>query len=276
MSERAERMVERTPAYYQYSAIFYAIQKAIADDLDNLNTKQDTIGPQLYILTATWGLRYWEEILGLPTILTDSYDVRRSRVLAAWRGIGNFGVDLIKAIISAYTHEPVRVWLAVAAFEVVIEIPSEFPDFSTANTQISNIIHAHLGIKYRIRASCPFIIGQNPKTSLHLTDKTNFWTRLASASVRWDGSYSWDGGLAWKGHEDLTGTEFLTAQRHVVVFRVGIQFKAQPGVGQKWDGATFFGGTRTWGSFVPTEKFKNDILALTKKVGASVVERAVL
>lgn len=216
MSDRAIRMVERTPAYYHYSKIFYSIQKAVADDLDARNTDQEDILPQLFILTATWGLYYWEEILGIPTVEADGYELRRSRVLAAWRGIGNFGVDLIAAIISAYTKEPFRAWLEISTYTVVVDLEGDLSDFNTANSQVQNIIHAHLGLRFRWHVKQSAAPVQDPHLVLTMADKTNFWTRASSTKFVWNGAYTFNGSQNFDGLIDSTDDSRRTTQNHVV------------------------------------------------------------
>ncbi|HMM21082.1 MAG TPA: DUF2313 domain-containing protein [Selenomonadales bacterium] len=277
MGERAERMVERTPAYYHYSRIFTAIQSAIADDYDKVNTDQQSIGPQLFILTATWGLRYWERVLGLPTIRTDSYDLRRSRVLAAWRGIGNFGTDLVEAIITAYTTDPIQVWLDVSEFVVEVQLTGDLSDFDTANTQIQNIIHAHLGLRYRWKVGHPITPVQDPHQIITMADKTNFWRRAASDKLLWNGLYKFNGSQQFDGLINSTEESSMTAQKHVVVMFTRITIAALPfGADKKFNGRFKFDGSHDFAPFTdPMDKIGNNVHFL-RKVGGVVVEKGVL
>lgn len=277
MGERAERMVERTPAYYHYSKIFTAIQSAMADDLDKVNTDRQDIGPQLYILTATWGLRYWEQVLGLPTILTDSYDLRRGRVLAAWRGIGNFGADLIEAIVTAYTADPVRVWADVNAFVVEVQLTGDLADFNTANTQIQNIIHAHLGLRYRWKLAQPVTPVQDPRLRLANRDTTNFWTRAAAEKFKWNGAYKFDGRQNFDGLIDATDESRRTTQNHVVVSFAHFAAIASPwAADKKFNGRFKFDGSHGFATFTePIDAIGNNVHFRRQNAGA-VVEKGVL
>lgn len=277
MSSRALRMVERTPAYYHYSKIFYAIQKAVADDLDELNTDQADIGPQLYILTATWGLRYWEEVLGLPTAIADGYELRRSRVLAAWRGIGNFGVDLIEAILSAYTADPFRAWLEVGTFTVVVDLEGDLSDFNTANAQVQNIIHAHLGLRYRWRVRHGFNPTQDPHLTLMMADATNFWTLSASEKFKWNGAYKFDGSQKFDGVIGSDESSRRTKQTHVVICFPRLREVAAPFyANKKFNGRFKFDGSHSFAPFTDPEAAVGNAVSFQQLKAGVVVSKGVL
>lgn len=106
---RTIRMMDSVPGYYHYSKIFTTIQEAIAEDLDRSENNDEDLQKQLSIITATWGLKYWERTLGLGTNENESYEDRRSRVLSRWRGVGNFSASLIKSVAEAYSGGEVEV-----------------------------------------------------------------------------------------------------------------------------------------------------------------------
>jgi len=62
-----ERIMQYLPEYYQTSRVMGAIAEAQGTELEMLYTTLDEILAQFYIHTATWGLDYWDEFLGLKT-----------------------------------------------------------------------------------------------------------------------------------------------------------------------------------------------------------------
>lgn len=182
MTLRADRMVNSAPYYYQYSNVYRTIQEAQGDEYDSLEVKNEDLRKQLFIVTATWGLKYWEQVLGISTILADSYDIRRSRVLSKWRGVGNFSVALIKSISEAFTDGEVGVTIDIPGQVVTITfigtkgIPENLDDLKA---QIENLVHAHLGTQYILT---------------YLT-----WDELDTYNKTWD---QWDAlGLTWDEFE---------------------------------------------------------------------------
>lgn len=149
---RADRMIESASEYLQYSAGYIEIQKAIAADLDLIATTNEDIAAQRRIRTATWGLRYWEQKTGIPTILNDSIEVRRSRVLAKWRGTGQFSVALIKSVAEAFSGGEVEVEMDIPNYHIYVTFTGKLgipPNIEDLKSQLDNIIHAHLGLSYK-------------------------------------------------------------------------------------------------------------------------------
>jgi len=161
-SVRTLRMVNAAPDYYAYSKLFADLQQAIADDLDAADVNMVDVQQQLYISTATWGLRYWEQILHIPTVPADGYALRRSRVLAAWRGVGNFSVAMLYKTIEAYTTTQVNITVDVNDSLVTIEVYNDAKSLLLALPQIDNIIHAHIGMALRLiqQADVQLVYGQ--------------------------------------------------------------------------------------------------------------------
>jgi hypothetical protein len=75
-------MLVNTPKYYEASRVFQAHLEAKGIELDDLDTALTDVEAQFFVPTATWGLRYWEEICGLPINEQDALEVRRARILA--------------------------------------------------------------------------------------------------------------------------------------------------------------------------------------------------
>lgn len=178
-SVRTQRMIDSAPGYYQYSQIYAAIQAAQANEYDSQEAKNADLQKQLYTTKATWGLKYWEEALGIPINESDSYDIRRSRVLSKWRGKGNFSAAMIKNMAEAYSNGEVEVTIDAANYLVTVKfigargIPENLEDLKAA---VSNIIHAHLGLEWKFS---------------YLT-----WNELDAAGYIWDTldavGYTWD------------------------------------------------------------------------------------
>lgn len=154
MTQRTDRMARSAPGYYMLSNIYNSILDTVAARLDEAEEKDGDLAIQLYIPTATWGLKYWEETLGIQINLADSYETRRSRVAAAWRGIGNFGADLIKSVCEVFTNGEVDVRIRVPEFEVVITFIGKTgipPGLADLQARVDEIVHAHLGIQWKFR-----------------------------------------------------------------------------------------------------------------------------
>ncbi|AYP68375.1 tail protein [Bacillus phage vB_BboS-125] len=150
MDMRTERMVEQAPDYYQQARSYIEIQDTIAQELNRQETNDEDLKNQLRVMTATWGLRYWEEAVGLSVMNSTNYELRRSRVLGRLRSGGSFSRAMLKAVAEAYTERPVDVEIDVKEYQVFMYLYHEFLTEPSFFAQIDNIIHAHLGIEYRV------------------------------------------------------------------------------------------------------------------------------
>ena len=104
------------PHYYASSTIMKAIQDAYAEELGYVYYFiEDFLKQFLTPATATWGLSFWEEQLGLKTDISKSYEERREIIMSRLRGIGTIGREVIKRAAEAFSGGDVD----------VIEYPAE-------------------------------------------------------------------------------------------------------------------------------------------------------
>ncbi|WP_198135341.1 YmfQ family protein [Alkaliphilus metalliredigens] len=71
-----------SPIYYQ-SKLMQAILQSVGTEWDDVDEITDDILLQLFPQTATWGLRYWEELLKIP--VNNSIPIERRRALVMYR-----------------------------------------------------------------------------------------------------------------------------------------------------------------------------------------------
>lgn len=146
-----KRMMDSVPEQYDTSRIFREIQLTVAEELARIDATNEDIRRQLFIRTATWGLKHWEEAVGLQVNESYSFEVRRSRILGRLRSIGNFSVAMVKSIAAAYTEAQLDVSINFYSGEVIIEFVGVVPaDVKGFQKQVSDVIHAHLGVVYRV------------------------------------------------------------------------------------------------------------------------------
>jgi len=104
------------PHYYVSSTIMKAIQDAYAEELGQVYYfLNDFLKQFLTPETATWGLAFWEQELGLKTDISKSYEERREIIMSRLRGIGTIGRDVIKRAAETFSGGDVD----------VIEYPAE-------------------------------------------------------------------------------------------------------------------------------------------------------
>jgi len=106
---------------------------------------------QCFIETATWGLAYWEDTVGVLTDVLKDINQRRSVVKAKVRGSGTVTVQFIKNVASSYSNGDVDILEhpSIYSFEVKFVgtrgIPPNLPDLQASINQIKP---AHLAVTY--------------------------------------------------------------------------------------------------------------------------------
>ena len=104
------------PHFYVSSTIMKAIQEAYSEEFGYVYYfLEDFLKQFLTPATATWGLAFWEQELGLKTDTSKTYEERREITLARLRGMGTVGKDVIKRAAEAFSGGDVD----------VIEYPAE-------------------------------------------------------------------------------------------------------------------------------------------------------
>ncbi|NIK67944.1 putative phage tail protein [Paenibacillus sp. BK720] len=166
MTETLNRIMGSVPDYYGTSTVYTGIQTTKAAEWDRLRAQADDLALQLHPSTATWGLRYYEEALDIPLNATDSYEIRRSRVIAKRRSPGNFSAKLIKSVVQAFAGE-VDVAIDFTTGDVIVTfigtygIPTNLDDLKKA---VDGVVHAHLGVIYKFRYATYSQIANSGKT----------------------------------------------------------------------------------------------------------------
>lgn len=134
------------------SKVFSKILSPQQIQIDNLNADLSDLENQAYICSATWGLKYWEQELGLNTLDSDTIENRRSRCLAKLRGYGNCTIDYIKEIAKSYNYGDIEIledfehYKFTIVFTSKVGVPPKMEDFKET---LREIVPAHLGIEYK-------------------------------------------------------------------------------------------------------------------------------
>lgn len=87
-SDTGKVMIDYLPQYMQDGTIVRALQEGIALEIERVKRSKDDLILQFFIDTATWGLKYWEELAGIPVQddIPENYPQRRSIIKAALSG----------------------------------------------------------------------------------------------------------------------------------------------------------------------------------------------
>jgi len=161
---------------------FTALLNAEQTEIDGVNISVQDIIDQCFISTATWGLAYWESMVGVTTDTSKDIDQRRSVVKAKVRGSGTVTVQFLENVASSYTNGNVQIieHPSIYSFEVkfvgTMGIP---PNLDDLEASINQIKPAHLAVTYTF----VYTTWAPVQTVTWTTVKTSTWSGLLNGMV---------------------------------------------------------------------------------------------
>lgn len=140
-------LIDMLPSFYHNSNFIKAYMSSQSIEHNFLKESIDDLVNNLYVDTATWGLDYFEEELGLKTDKTKTYEERRERIKAKKIGNGTTTVKMIKDTALAFDCGEVEITEMYNDYTFKLKFVSEkgrpknLDDFKNA---IEEIKPAHL------------------------------------------------------------------------------------------------------------------------------------
>lgn len=146
-SKRLDRMLKTVPYYYKQSNLYNQIQNTVAEDLEQVSIDNEDLRKQLTVTTATWGLKYWEEAVGIPVRPEQAIPIRRGKVISKLRSTGNFSAELLISVIEAFTDGTGEVELNIPDYSLYLNVVNNTTIIKLADIAeaMEQIIHAHIG-----------------------------------------------------------------------------------------------------------------------------------
>lgn len=144
-------LIARYPDFYAGSPEFVDLQNALEPEALALWTAQGGLMDQLCVNTATWGLQYWEQTLGITVEQGKDLEYRRSRIRSKLRGSGVTTVALIESVAESFSNGDVAVTEYPQAYRLeikfvgIIGIPPNMEDLTAS---LREILPAHLAWDY--------------------------------------------------------------------------------------------------------------------------------
>lgn len=123
-SPAKDRMSTYLPGYYQASRLMEVVLTSQGREVERLYDALDQTLEQFFIATATWGLRYWESLLGLPINAADPAESRRAKVIAKLRN-RKHNIEKIVASFIFPEGAPFRVEALHSQYVIRVVVPAD-------------------------------------------------------------------------------------------------------------------------------------------------------
>ena len=143
-------LINKLPSFYD-NDITKPIQNSFTVEANLINDEVDNTLNQFFVDSATYGLDYWERMLGIPKNNFD-YITRRENIKAKMRSRGTTTILVIKNICEAYSNGIVEVIVNHSEYSFIIDfvgtigIPNAFAELDKV---IEEIKPCHLAHSYK-------------------------------------------------------------------------------------------------------------------------------
>lgn len=143
-------LINKLPSFYD-NYITKPIQDSFSVEADLINNEVENALKQFFVESATWGLDYWEKMLGISKNNND-IQTRRENIKAKMRSRGTTTIDVIKNICEAYSNSIVEIIVNYSDYSFVIDfvgsigVPKAFDELDKT---IEEIKPCHLAHSYK-------------------------------------------------------------------------------------------------------------------------------
>lgn len=147
-------LLKHYPERLLASKEFKEMQEALGAEVYRLRADLYSLGDQLNVETATWGLCAWERALGIPVDVSKSDTDRRSAVLSKLRGVGTVTASMLAGVVKSFVAGDVTVLEAPERAAIIIKFEGEYgipAGMDEVKAAVEEIKPAHLAVEYAYR-----------------------------------------------------------------------------------------------------------------------------
>lgn len=143
-------LIDKLPSFYE-NEIDTVIQSSLSLESNTLRNEVQNTLDQLFLETCTWGLDYWERMLGIAKN-NHNIQTRRENIKAKMRSRGTTTTSVIKNICEAYSNGEVEIIENYSDYSFIIKfvgsigIPQAFGELDKT---INEIKPCHLAHSYK-------------------------------------------------------------------------------------------------------------------------------
>ncbi|MCR1391900.1 YmfQ family protein [Clostridioides difficile] len=152
-SKKGREMLLTLSPIYEQSIIMQSLYEAIGSEFDNLELLNKEIELQLFPQSATWGLEFWENRVGLSTNLDEAIETRRRKVIAKLQSKYIMTPKRMSMILQSYTGANIKINENISPYTFNVELTSTqgFPrDLEDLYKRVNVIKPSHLSVSYKL------------------------------------------------------------------------------------------------------------------------------
>ncbi|WP_110955762.1 putative phage tail protein [Anaerosinus massiliensis] len=201
MRQDQVNIMKHLPEFLQSDSSFTSVGNVCSNEHERIKLQLQDVLRQFFVTTATWGLGYYENILGITPKPTDDYLARRNRILARYQANQTSTKAFMTELVRRYTIDKtggIQELNSQNAFNIIVDI-DKVKDWAELIKTLDLYKPAHLGM-FLIANIMQKILIRHTLHAMQIVDaKHCFWNLGSVSSVFWDGTYMLDGTLRWDG-----------------------------------------------------------------------------
>ena len=143
-------LITKLPSFYD-NDITKPIQNSFTVEANSVNDEVENTLNQFYVDSATFGLDYWEKMLGVSKNTFD-YQTRRENIKAKMRSRGTTSIEVIKNICEAYSYGEVEIIVNHSDYSFIVNFVGSIgvpKAFAELDKTIEEIKPCHLAHSYK-------------------------------------------------------------------------------------------------------------------------------
>ena len=145
-SAKGRRLFGYISPIYDHAVIMQAVMEAIGSEWDDVDWLIEEVFSQLFPQTATWGIVYWERLVGIPRNDSLSIEQRRTRVLTRMQTRWPMTKERMEQLVRTFSKDKqafIREFFDQYRFEVLFSL-TQSVDLGTVYEVIEEAKPAHL------------------------------------------------------------------------------------------------------------------------------------
>jgi len=153
-SPSGQRMITYIAPIYGESRVMQALFQVSGLEVDDLRSWAEDLSDQITPATATWGLKYWEQLLGIAVDEEKPIEQRREYIASRIRSQGTPTRKLIEDAAAAFTGGTISVTNSATPYTVKIQFIDDIgtpPNMDDFRAFVDNVMPAHLSVEYSYR-----------------------------------------------------------------------------------------------------------------------------
>ncbi|MDB3560263.1 hypothetical protein C4233_06730 [Clostridioides difficile] len=155
-SKKGREMLLTLSPIYEQSLVMNSIYEAIGSEFDNLELLNEEIELQLFPQSATWGLSFWENRVGLTTNIDEDIEIRRRKVIAKLQSKYIMTPKRMSMILQSYTGANIKINENISPYTFGVELtstqgfPRDLEDLEDLYKRVNVIKPSHLAVSYKL------------------------------------------------------------------------------------------------------------------------------